>query len=79
MHGSFRVGALVRLVGTPPDLVDADDLQTATLFRLCLGKTFPIMEMSPGLAALDVGEIVGEPSYMHTIYVEPEFLELAAV
>lgn len=63
------------MVGTPPNLVDADDLQTATLFRLCLGKTFPIREMLDGMAALDVGEILGELSYMHTIYVEPEFLE----
>jgi hypothetical protein len=65
------------LVGTPPDLFDSDELQTATLFRLCLGKTFPIREMLDGMAALDVGEILGEPSYMHRIYVEPEFLEFA--
>jgi len=77
MQRSFSVGTLVRLVGTPPDVVDTDELQTATLFRLCLGKTFPIREMLDGMATLDVGEILGEPSYMHTIYVEPEFLEFA--
>ncbi|ESY17763.1 hypothetical protein X749_30640 [Mesorhizobium sp. LNJC391B00] len=75
MQRSFSVGTLVRLVATPPNLVDADELRTATLFSLCLGKTFPIREITDGMAALDVGEILGEPSYMHTIYVEPEFLE----
>jgi len=78
----MKVGDRVKLIGIPPDAKDDAELQTRTLFEKCLGKTFLVraMESVDGLpyqlAVLDVGEVLGEPSYLHTIWVEPEYLEL---
>ncbi len=57
-------------------------MHTRTLFEKCLGRTFVIaaMESVEGLpyplARLDVGHVIGEESWKHTIWVEPEYLEL---
>ncbi len=80
----MKIGDKVRLIGIPPDAHDDEKLQTRTLFEKCLGKTFTIdgFETVEGLpyqlVQLDVGHIVGEASYMQTIWVEPEYLQLEA-
>ena len=57
-------------------------MQTRTLFEKCLGRTFVIaaMESVEGLtyplARLDVGHVIGEEPWKHTIWVETEYLEL---
>jgi hypothetical protein len=75
----------VKLIGIPPDAKDdADDaeLQRRTLFEKCLGKSFLVREMENvdglpyQLARLDVGHVLGEPAYRHTIWVEEEYLEV---
>lgn len=70
----MKAGDQIRIIGVPPDLPD-DDLGTKRLFELCLGRVFPIAGFNGELLELDVGEVLGEPSYMHTIYIEPEFVE----
>jgi hypothetical protein len=77
-----KAGDVVRLIAIPADLKDDRELQTRTLFEKCLGKTFPIVALETvdglpyPLARLDVGHILGEAAYMHTIWVEPEYLRV---
>ncbi len=78
----MRIGDIVRLTGIPPDAKDDQEFSTLSLFRKCLGKTFTVqgfqnVEGLPyPLIQLDVGEVVGVESYMESIYVEPEYLEV---
>ena len=78
----MKVGDRVKLIGIPPNLRDEEDLQTHTLFEKCLGHTFPIADLETveglpyQLAKLNVGQVLGQPEYMHTIWVEPEYLQL---
>jgi hypothetical protein len=77
-----KVGDMVRLTGIPPNLRDDDDFKTRTLFEKCLGHTFPIISLETveglpfQLVKLNVGHIVGEPDYMQTVWVEPEYLQV---
>ena len=77
----MRPGDSVRLVKVPPDVHDDNELQTCTLFEKCLGRTFVVAGLKSvegfpfELVRLDVGHVLGEESYMHTIWVEPEYLE----
>jgi hypothetical protein len=71
----------VKLIGIPPNLSDKEDMPTRTLFEKCLGKSFVVeaVESIEGvpfpLAKLDVGHVIGEESWKHTIWVEPEYLQ----
>jgi hypothetical protein len=79
-----KAGDTAKLVGIPPNVADKGEMQTRTLFEKCLGRTFVIaaMESVEGLpyplAKLDVGHVIGEEPWKHTIWVEPEYLELQA-
>jgi hypothetical protein len=44
---------------------------TRELFGACVGRVFPIVGIDNGLLELHVGEIVGEDSYMHSVWIEP--------
>ena len=78
----MKVGDTVKLIGVPPNPYDDEELQTRTLFEKCLGKCFVVKgiefadENTRPVVHLDVREVVGEESYMHSIWVEPEYLEL---
>jgi hypothetical protein len=78
----MKAGDTVKLVGVPPNLKDEEDLRTRTLFEKCLGQTFVVagMESIDGmpipLAKLDVGDVIGEEPWKHTIWVEQEYLQL---
>ena len=77
----MKVGDNVKLVGIPPDTSDDAELQTRTLFEKCLGKTFRVAGLEPveglpfKLVQLDVGHVLGMESYLHSIWVEPEYLQ----
>jgi hypothetical protein len=77
-----KAGDTVRLIGIPSDIKDDREMHTRSLFEKCVGRTFPIaaLETVDGLpeplVRLDVGHILGEPSCMHTIWVEPRHLLL---
>jgi hypothetical protein len=77
----MKAGDAVKLVGIPPNIKDEEDMRTRTLFGECLGQTFVVAGVeSDGvptpLAKLDVGHVIGEEPWKHTIWVEPEYLEL---
>jgi hypothetical protein len=82
----MKVGDRVKVIGIPPDVHDSKDdkgLATRSLFEKCLGKVFQIqaLESVEGLTfplvKLDVGHVLGKQSWEDTIWIEPEFVELA--
>lgn len=70
----MTVGDKIRIVEIPPVLPD-DDLGTRTLFERCLGRVFEIVGFNEhGMVELQVGEVLNQPSYRQTIWIEPEFV-----
>lgn len=77
----MKIGDTVRVIGIPANLPD-NEIGTKHVFELCLGRTFRIEDLKSveglegALAELYVGNVVGEPDYMHSIWIEQEFLEI---
>lgn len=72
----YKLGDIVRVVSVPSDLPEGD-IQTKTLFDLCLGRTFPIVGFQGPLCELHVGGVRGRESSLESIWIEPEHLEPA--
>ena len=68
-----EVGCRVRVVASPPDLPD-DDLRTRDLFDRCVGREFAVVSTMGSLLELEVGDVVGEPAHMHSIWVEADLV-----
>ena len=68
----MNIGDLVVITGIPSTLPDG--MGTRELFAKCLGRTFAIAGFDNGLVELQVGEVLGERSYMHSIWIEPYHL-----
>jgi hypothetical protein len=68
----MKIGDLVVITAVPSALPDG--MGTRELFEKCLGRTFAIAGFENGLVELQVGEALGEPSYMHSIWIEPCYL-----
>lgn len=66
----MNIGDKVRVLGVP-DGVPSDNKQLMTLFRGCIGKTFPIIKFDDGLVELHVGEVFGKPANYHQIWLDP--------
>ena len=71
----MKIGDKVRVLGVP-DGVPKDNKQLMTLFRGCVGKTFPIVKFDDGLVELHVGEVFGKPAQHHQIWLEPSQVQL---
>jgi hypothetical protein len=72
----MNIGDRVVVVSIPAELPSG--MGTQELFEKCLGRTFPIVGFNDyGLAELEVGHVVGEPPYMHSIWIERSHLALA--
>ena len=65
----MKIGDKVR-VERVPDGLPKDNKQLQTLFRGCLGKTFPIVKFDGDLIELHVGEVFGKPADYHQIWLE---------
>ncbi len=83
----IEAGDRVKLVGIPPGLRDDEDLQTASLFAKCFDATFVVQAYAPAIGSdgsefalykLHVGHVVGTEPFAHSIWVEPEYLELVS-
>jgi hypothetical protein len=44
---------------------------TQALFEACVDRVFSVVGIDNGLLELHVGEVVGEESYMQSIWIEP--------
>jgi hypothetical protein len=75
----MKAGDKVRVCRVPPELPD-NKIRTADVFRRCLGRIFPVMNVVDAedreLLELEVGEVCGEEAYMQAIWRDPEFAEL---
>ncbi len=71
----MKIADKVRAIGIPAVLPE-EEMNTHSLFEACLGRVFPITGSNGQLLELEVGEAVGEVPSMHSIWVEPEFVEL---
>lgn len=71
----MKIGDKIRVIRVPAGLRDDGDLRTRTLFDLCLGRIFPIAGIETNQIELHVGEVLGAPAYIHSIYIEPEYVE----
>jgi len=71
----MKIGDRVRILTIPPDLPEGE-IQTKSLFEMCLGKIFPIVGFQGHLLELEVGEVKGVAPVMESIWIEPEHVEL---
>ena len=75
----MRIGDSIRVLKLPCRLPDEE---TKSLFELCLGRIFPVVRIIPvpdaasELLELEVGEVVGKPPCIHSIWIEKEFVEI---
>jgi|AraplaMF_Col_mMF_1032025.scaffolds.fasta_scaffold00148_49 hypothetical protein len=74
----MKTGDIVRIIAAPPIL--PDDLETRDVFARCVGRTFPVIDIrDDGQAELEVGAVMGVPAPMHSIWIEPECVEVIGV
>jgi hypothetical protein len=66
----------VRITTIPPGLPQ-DNLNTPALFEKCLGRSFEVVGRNGELLELAVGEVLGVASYLHSIWIEERYTEIA--
>jgi hypothetical protein len=71
----MKVGDKVRVLTVPSKLPEGE-LDTKSLFKLCVGHTFAIVGLQGSLLELEVGEVLGKDSCMDSIWIEPEHVEI---
>ena len=78
----MKPGDRVQMIALPPKLAELNDPSTHRLFEQCLGRTFRVIgfQLPEGLpirlAELHVGQVLNQPAYKHSIWVEEEYLRL---
>jgi len=71
----MKIGDRVEVVAVPESL--SSGMGTQELFEACVGRIFPIRGIDEnGLLELHAGEVVGEKSYMHSIWIEADCVRL---
>jgi hypothetical protein len=81
-RAGMKVGDKIRIVKLPDGLVDDEQMQTKSLFELCLGRVFPIKGIVPvvetggELLELHVGTVLGKSAFVHSVWIESELVEL---
>jgi hypothetical protein len=70
-----KIGDKVRVVTIPSRLPDGE-MNTRSLFELCVGRAFPIVGFQGNLVELEVGEVLGKEPCMDSIWIEPEHIEV---
>jgi hypothetical protein len=77
----ISAGAIVTVIGVPEDLKDdlpGDEMRTKELFLGCVGRKFEVISVTNDagthLLELQVGEVFGEPAYMHSIWIEERYV-----
>ena len=68
----MKKGDLIRVVKVPNSVEDSEGFKTRSTLEGCVGRVFPVMGFNAGLIQIDVGEVVGRPSYMESIWIESD-------
>jgi hypothetical protein len=71
----MKIGDRVRVLTVPPDLQEGE-LNTQSLFKLCVCRTFSIVGFQGNLLELEVGEVLSKEPCMDSIWIEPEHVEI---
>ena len=73
----MKIGDKIRVVKIPISAEGvSDEMGTQKLFEDCLGKVFEIKGFDDiGHIELHVGKLRGEKDYLHSVWIEPEFVE----
>lgn len=71
----MKIGDRVRVLTAPPGLPEGE-LNTRSVFKLCVGHTFSIVGLQGNLLELEAGEILGKEPCMDSIWIEPEHVEI---
>lgn len=72
----LKKGDMVRVMRVPDRVEDCERFQTRSTLQRCIGRVFPVMGFNDyGMIQIDVGEVLGKPSYMESIWLEPECVE----
>ncbi len=70
----MKHGDVVRVIRIPDGLPE----ESQQVFELCLGKSFPIEQIeSDGRLELLVGSVLGVADFIHSIYLQPDEVELS--
>lgn len=77
----LSVGDKIRVIAIPPDVRsgiydDDEELKTRTVFER--SRVFPIKAFDDDRVELHVGKVMSRPAYEHSIWLEPQFIELVA-
>ncbi|MGD0929284.1 MAG: hypothetical protein ABR902_01410 [Candidatus Korobacteraceae bacterium] len=72
----MQEGDLIRVIRNPDAVQDSEEFKTRSTLELCVGRVFPIMGFNEGFILIDVGEVVGRPSHMESIWIEPDCVEV---
>ena len=76
--GTIAIGQTIRILRVPDGVLDTEGFPTRTMLTRCLGKVFPVMDLQGEFLGIDVGELNGKKSFMETIYIEPECVEIVS-
>ena len=72
----MKVGDPIRVLRVPASVQDTDSFKTRSILERCIGRIFPIMSFNEhGMIQIDIGELVGKPPYMESVWIEPECVE----
>jgi hypothetical protein len=72
-HNAVKTGDRVRFIKIP-ESITCNDLKR--VFEQCIGHVFQVGAVSDMLVDLEVGERFGRESYMESIYVEHDCIEV---
>ena len=73
----MKTGDMIRVLRVPDSVTDSPEFATRSTLQQCVGRVFPIMGLNElGMLELHVGAVVGKRSYMESIWIEPECVEL---
>jgi hypothetical protein len=75
VEGHMKEGYLIRVVKIPESVRDSEEFKTRSTLERCVGRVFPIMGFQAGFIQIDVGELSDRPSYMESIWIEPDCVE----
>jgi hypothetical protein len=73
---TWKAGDQIRVVRIPASVQDSGELKTRSILERCVGREFAIIGFNEyGMIQIDVGDVVGKPSYMESIWIELDCVE----
>ena len=75
----MEIGDLIRVLRVPDSVNDSTGFATRSTLERCVGRVFPIVSFNDlRMIELEIGELLGKPSYMESIWIEPDCVEPVA-